>query len=244
MAKYIQADNSAGELPWISFKPPAGDDAASWQAIADGQYDSDIRALATVLKANDDKPVLITFHHEPAGNVTEAQGFLWAAAYVHIHDILKSEGALANVADPPIMSDWLFSPRNKAQDPSDWLTPAVLSRAPFIGVDVYQEANNETFAQRLPRVLDWLTGQGYPHMMVGVGELGSTDDPGSSFGISAADWLDQSLAWAAAHADEVAAVAYYDTSVNTRSGAYWPLDESAAKMTVFRSWLNSPVTID
>jgi hypothetical protein len=241
VAKYIQADNAAGELPWISVKPPNGD-ASGWQAIAGGQHDADIRALATVLKANDDKPLLFTFHHEPGNDGTEAQGVLWAAAYVRIHDILESEGALANVADPPIMSDWLFNPVNRAQDPADWLTDAVLQRAPFIGVDVYENASGETYAQRLPRVLDWLASQGYPDMMIGVGETGSTD--AAYPGMSAVEWMDESLSWAAQHTDEIGVVSYFNSMANSKSYVYWPLDESAAKMTAYRSWLDNSTTID
>jgi hypothetical protein len=241
VAKYIQADNAAGELPWISVKPPNGD-ASGWQAIAGGQHDADIRALATVLKANDDKPLLFTFHHEPGNDGTEAQGVLWAAAYVRIHDILESEGALENVADPPIMSDWLFNPVNRAQDPANWLTDGVLQRAPFIGVDVYENASGETYAQRLPRVLDWLAGRGYPNMMIGVGETGSTD--AAYPGMSAVEWMDESLSWAAQHTDEIGVVSYFNSTANSKSFVYWPLDESAAKMTAYKSWLNNSVTID
>jgi hypothetical protein len=241
VAKYIQADNAAGELPWISVKPPGGD-AAGWQAIANGTYDADIKALATMLKANDDKPILFTFHHEPCNDGTEDQGVLWAAAYVRIHDILKSEGALVNVADPPIMSDWLFNPVNQAQDPADWLTNAVLDRAPFIGVDVYENASGETFAQRLPRVLDWLASRGYPNLMVGVGETGSTDTAYPD--TTAVDWLNASLTWAAQHTDEIGVVSYFNSTANSKSFVYWPLDESAAKMSAYRSWLDNPVTID
>ena len=241
VAKYIQADNAAGELPWISMKPPDGG-AAGWQAIANGTYDADIRALAVVLKANDDKPLLFTFHHEPGNDGTEAEGVLWAAAYVRMHDILKSEGALVNVADPPIMSDWLFNPVNRTQDPANWLTDAVLQRAPFIGVDVYENASGETFAQRLPRVLDWLASRGYPNLMLGVGEVGSTDAayPDST----AVDWLNQSLTWAAQHTDEIGVVSYFNSMANSKSYVYWPLDESPAKMTAYRDWLDNSVTID
>ena len=57
----------AGRLPWVSFKPPQAG-AAGWSAIASGSYDTDLKALATTLKANDDKPVSITFHHEPSND--------------------------------------------------------------------------------------------------------------------------------------------------------------------------------
>ena len=219
-----------------------GGGAAGWQAIANGTYDADIRALAVVLKDNDDKPLLFTFHHEPGNDGTEEQGVLWAAAYVRIHDILKSEGALVNVADPPIMSDWLFNPTNRAQDPANWLTDAVLQRAPFIGVDVYENASGETFAQRLPRVLAWLASRGYPNLMLGVGEVGSTDAAYPD--CTAVDWLNESLTWAAQNTDKIGVVSYFNSMANSKSFVYWPLDESSAKMTAYRDWLDSSVTID
>jgi hypothetical protein len=234
IAKDIQADHSAGRLPWVSFKPPGGGQAG-WQAIARGTYDSDLQALAGVLKANDSQPVWLTFHHEPNDS---GSGAAWAAAYCHIHDVLKSAGALANVADPPILSDWLFDPRNPA-DPSDWLTSAVLKRAPLIGVDAYQNQSGQTLAVRLPRVLDWLASQGYPNKMVAVGETGATDYYTNT---TAVKWMNASFNWIAAHTDEVAGVSYFNSMANTRSGVYWPLSESSAKLTAYRTWLNSPLT--
>ena len=169
VAKDIQEDAAAGRLPWISIKGPSGG-PSGWQAVASGSYDDQIKALATVLKANDDKPVLITFHHEPSNDGTEADGALWAAAYCRFHDVLKAEGALVNVADPPILGDWLFNPGNRTQDPDNWATSAVLQRAPFLGIDLYENSSGETFADRIPRILSWLADRGHSTMMIGICE--------------------------------------------------------------------------
>jgi hypothetical protein len=235
IAKFIKADHTAGRLPWVSFKPPGGNQAG-WQAIASGKHDAELRALAEVLKANDNKPVWLTFHHEP--NNDGSSGAVWAAAYCHIHDVLKAAGALANVADPPILSDWLFDPRNPA-DPSDWLTKPLLQRVPLIGVDAYQNASGQTLAVRLPRVLDWLAAQGYPNKMVAIGETGATDYYRNT---TAVNWLNASLGWIAAHTNEIAGVSYFNSTANSRGGVYWPLSESAAKMAAYRTWLNSPLS--
>jgi len=32
-------------------------------------------------------------------------------------------------------------------------------------------------------------------------------------------------------------VSYFNSMNNSRSGVYWPLDESSAKMTAYRGWL-------
>jgi cell division septation protein DedD len=240
VAKDIQQDSAAGRLPWISIKGPGGG-PAGWQAVAEGSYDDQIRALATVLKANDAHPVLITFHHEPSNDGTEAQGALWAGAYVRFHDVLKAEGALTNVADPPILGDWLFNPTNRTQDPANWVTDAVLQRAPFMGIDLYENSSGETFADRIPRILDWMAQRGYPNKMIGIGESGSTD---SSYPLSAVEWLNESLSWVAQHTDKVGVVSYFNSTNNSRSGVYWPLDETTAKLNAYKGWLNNAVTID
>ncbi len=238
VARDIQADHAAGRLPWVSVKSP-GSSAVGWKAVANGEYDAAIRSLATTLKANDDKPVILTFHHEPSNDGTEAEGALWAAAYTHFDDVLRAEGALVNVSDVPIVGDWLFNANNRGQDPANWVTDAVLERAPFLGVDMYENASGETFAQRIPVITDWMAAQGYPDTMVGIGETGSTQYYPRSTSVQ---WMNDSLAWATAHTDQVGVVSYFNSTANSRDGVYWPLDESAAKMTAYRTWLNASVT--
>jgi hypothetical protein len=235
VAKEIAADHAAGRLPWVSVKPPQRA-VAGWKQVSSGAVDKDIKALATVLKANDDKPVLLTFNHEPSNDAGESEGKTWAAAYAHFHDVLKAEGALKNVADPPILGEWLFNTKNKSQDPANWALPSVLSRAPFMGVDLYQGAAGPTMADRLPVVLDWLDKAGYPDMMVGIGEMGATDKYKNT---TAAKWINESLAWVAAHTDRIGVVSYFNSKLNSKPNVYWPLDESASKMAAYRSWLTS-----
>jgi hypothetical protein len=239
VAKKIVADHSAGRLPWISIKPPVGG-VTGWQEVANGSVDADIVALATALKTVEDKPVLLTFNHEPSNDGTETDGAVWAAAYCHLHDLLKAQGALANLADPPILGDWLFNPSNKLQDPANWVTPGVLQRAPFMGIDMYENSSGETMAVRIPRILNWLSARGYPNMMVGIGESGSTDGYTAT---TATQWLNDSLSWVAAHPDKVGVVSYFNSTANSRSGVYWPLDETTAKLADYRNWLDNPVVI-
>jgi hypothetical protein len=236
----IQAEHDAGRLPWVSIKPPGGA-PGGWVAIADGSMDDEIAALAQTLTATEDKPALLTFHHEPSNEGTEAEGVLWAAAYAHFHDVLAAQGALANVADPPIVGDWLFNPQNGSQDPADWLTEDVLSRAPFIGIDLYENGSGESFAERIPRILDWLAAQGHPDLMVGIGETGSTDHAYPD--ATAVQWMNDSLAWAAANTDKIGVVSYFNSTANSKADVYWPLDESAAKLAAFQAWLDNPMTV-
>jgi hypothetical protein len=241
LSKDIAAEHLAGRLPWVSIKPPS-DAPGGWQAVANGSLDDQISALAEHLKLTEDQPVLLTFNHEPSNDGTEADGRLWAAAYTHFHDVLAAHGGLVNVADPPIVGDWLFNPQNKSQDPANWLTEDVLSRAPFLGIDLYENGSGETFAERIPRILDWLAAHGHPDMMIGIGETGSTDAAYQES--SAVGWIDQSLAWVAANTDKVGVVSYFNSTANSKSEVYWPLDESAAKLDAYREWLDSPTTVD
>jgi hypothetical protein len=241
LSRDIQAEHTVGRLPWVSIKPPdAG--PAGWTAVANGSVDDEITALADALKASDEYPILLTFHHEPSNDGTEAQGAVWAAAYAHFHDILAAEGALVNVADPPILGDWLFNPQNRTQDPANWVTEAVLQRAPFLGIDLYENGSGESFDVRIPRILDWLAAHGQPDMMVGIGETGSTDAAYPE--TSAVQWMNDSLAWAAANTDKIGVVSYFNSSANSKADVYWPLDESAAKLAAYRWWLDQPTTIE
>jgi hypothetical protein len=237
VARVIQQDHHSGRLPWVSVKGPGG--ASTWQAVANGSYDDQIRQLAEVLKANDDQPIFLTFHHEPSNDASDAQGAQWAAAYCHLHDVLANAGALGNVADPPIVGDWLFNARNP-QNPENWLTDAVMRRMPFLGVDIYENSSGETYADRIPPIIDWMQQRGY-NKMVGIGETGSTDYYDAS---TAVRWMNDSLGWAAANTDKVVAVSYFNSTAHSRAGVYWPLDESEAKMAAYRSWLGNTKSID
>jgi hypothetical protein len=239
VARVIQGDQAAGRLPWVSVKSP-GSNATGWSAVANGDYDAAIRALATTLKANDNQPIILTFHHEPSNDGTEAEGVLWANAYIHFHDVLKAEGALVNVSDVPIVGDWLFNPQNRSQDPANWVTNGVLQRAPFLGIDLYQNNQGDSFAQRIPLIRNWMAARGFPDTMVGIGEFGSTD--AASFAKGSVQWMNESLAWATAHPEAIGVASYFNSTANPMPNCYWPLDESGAKMSAYRGWMNNSVT--
>jgi hypothetical protein len=232
----VQQDHSKGRLPWVSVEGPQLGTVSGWKALAAGTYDSQIKSLATAIKANDDAPILLTFHHEPSNDGTEAEGALWAAAYSRFCDVLNAQGALVNTSCVPILGDWLWNPANKAQDPKNWVTKGVLQRAPFLGIDIYENPSGVTIGPRLQSIIDWMAAQGFPNKMVGIGEMGATDAlyPKKS----AVQYLNESLAWAKANTDKIGVISYFNSTANSRTGVYWPLDENAAKMTTFRTWLN------
>jgi hypothetical protein len=237
----IRDDHLHGRLPWVSVEGPVAGTPAGWYAVAQGRYDTDIQSLASVIRANDDQPVLLTFNHEPSNDGTEGQGAWWAAAFSHFCDVLNAAGALRNTGCVPILGDWLFNPHNPDQDPADWVTHAVLRRASFLGVDVYENASGRSLGPRLEHIIRWMAAQGFPHKMVGVGELGATDALHPN--VTSAEFLDRSLAWAKAHPDKIGVISYFNSTANSRAGAYWPLDEDRKKIRTFRRWLSDPTFV-
>jgi hypothetical protein len=244
-ATQIASDHAAHRLPWISFKPPdtGGTVPQRWDAVSSGAWDADIRARARRYAALS-APVIVTFHHEPSNDASEADGVKWARAWIHIHDVMEDETGLANVTFAPIVGDWLFNPANKAQDPANWVTAGVISREPFLGVDIYQNGNRDGFEARLGAILTWLADHGDPDAMIGVGETGSTDlffdqDPGDP---TAVEWWRDSWAWAMAHPDRIGVVSYFNSTRNSKPDHVWELAESAAKLDAFKQSLATPVT--
>lgn len=229
----IKADHAANRLPWISFKPPSTS-AGGWNAVSSGRYDADIRARARRYAALS-RPVIVTFNHEPHNDSTGTPAE-FARAWSHIHDVMKSETGLKNVASVPIIGDWVFNPVNKKDEPEYYLTRAVLRRCHFLGIDLYQNASGQGYDIRLGRVLSFLDGRGYPSKMVGVGETGATNGYGSPSG---AAWWNGSWKWAAANRNRVAAISYFNSLYNNNSGNNWLLWESSAKLDAFRSSLRS-----
>ncbi|RJK97896.1 hypothetical protein [Vallicoccus soli] len=229
----ITAAHRAGRLPWISFKPPSG---ASWSQIASGRYDADLRARARRY-AQLGGPVVATFNHEPhtdVGHLGTSQDF--ARAWCRVHDVMRDETGLRNVASVPILGDWTFNPVNRRDSPEGYLSGGVLDRAHFLGIDLYQNRSGDGYEVRLGRILGYLDARGRSDLMVGVGETGATDgyrDP------SGAEWWTSSWDWAAARTSRIGAISYFSSLHNNNSGNNWLLTESATKLAAFRRSLTS-----
>jgi hypothetical protein len=233
-AEVIGDDHAHRRLPWVSFKPPPSSSGAGWGRVADGAGDDDLRERARVY-AGTGAPVVVTFHHEPTNDGGSSDEY--AAAWARVHDVMRDETGLANVALVPIIGEWQFNPRNGDGEPSRWVTDDVLDRAAFLGVDLYQNDSGEAYPERLGRVLDWLGGRGRPDLMIGLGESGCSDRFGAP---SAARWWRESWAWVEANADRVGVLAYFNSDRNSKPDVYWPLDESPAKLAAYRRALASP----
>jgi hypothetical protein len=224
----IALDHAAGRLPWVSFKPPL-EERGGWRRIFLGDHDDELRERGRRY-AGLDSPVVVTFHHEPHGDSTGTPD-QFAKAWTHIHDVLDDETGLANVTFVPVIGEWLFNPRSTNPAPGRYVTGDVLDRAPFLGIDVYQNRTTQTYAERLPVVLDWLDDQGHPDLMIGIGETGASD----TFGTVPADrWWTTSWEWVAANTDRVGVVCYFNSLLNNNAGADWLLSESPQKMAAFR----------
>jgi hypothetical protein len=230
--KAIRADHAAGRLPWISFKPPGG--TSGWASIASGEYDADIKAMARRY-AGYAKPLIATFHHEPTNDSGDPAQY--AAAWLRIHDVMAAETGLANVTFAPIIGDWEFNPKNRDGRPDAYLTPAVLERMPFLGVDLYQNGSNDGYSSRLGRIIDWLDIRGVRDPMIGIGETGCclAEDPRPE------EWLQANWDWASVNTEHIGAMSYFDSTRNSRDRHIWSLKETQPKTATYKGMLASKV---
>ncbi len=235
----ISEDHRAGRLPWISFKPPDHSDA--WAAIADGAYDSDIRARARRYSALT-APVIVTFHHEPHNDGRFGRPRDFAAAWVRIHDLLAADDGLRQCAYAPVLGEYSFTSsysRGRNQEAEDFLPPEVLDRMAFLGVDLYQNSGGEGFKERLGAIIEWLDDGGHADKQVGIGETGASDIYRPP---TAAEWWSQSWAWSVENVDRVGAIAYWNSSRNEDS-ANLLLTETPEKLAAFKASLVDPLTV-
>lgn len=233
----IQGEHAAGRLPWTSFTPPY-EGSGSWAAVASGRYDADIRARAQRY-AGLSKPVIVTFNHEPHTDIpTNGSPADFARAWVRVHDVMKGATGLKNVVSVPILGEWVFNPINKGPDPQEYLTSAVLSRCAFLGIDLYQNASGQGYAERLPRILSFLDSRGHGQKMIGLGETGACNAFGTPSG---ARWWTDSWNWAAANTTRVGAISYWSSIAATKPGQDFRLTESTSKLNAFRTSLQSSV---
>lgn len=232
----IQSDHSSGRIPWVSFKPP-GHGRSVWSSIASGRYDADIRRRARGY-ASLSRPVIVTFNHEPQ-NDDPNYGADFSRAWCRIHDIMKNETNLKNVASVPIIGEWTFNPSNRRMDARDWVTPQILDRCAFMGIDLYQNRSGDGYDKRLGRVFDLMASRGHSGKMVGLGETGACN----GYSTNGATWWKEQWAWAARNTNRIGAISYFNSRRNNNSGNNWLLWESSAKLSEYRSSLRSSTAV-
>jgi hypothetical protein len=231
--RLIQTDHAAGRMPWVSFKPP-WKGSGVWAAIASGKYDGDIRRRARGYAALS-KPVIVTFNHEPQNDYLD-RGADFSRAWCRIHDVMKRETNLENVASVPIIGDWTFNPINRRMDPRDWVTSPILDRCHFLGIDLYQNDSGDGYDVRLGRILNYMASRGHPRKMVGLGETGAAN--GFSR-YSGPEWWRKQWAWAQNNTDKITAISYFNSRRNNNNGSNWLLWETSAKLTEYKRSLAS-----
>ncbi len=233
----IQVEHAAARLPWVSFRPPT-ELAGAWSAVAAGTYDDDLRARAQRY-AQLTRPVIVTFSHEPQCDAQIGTPAQFAAAWVRTYDVMKAETGLKNVVAVPILGEWAFNPYNKGPDPQEYLTPDLLARCDFLGVDLYQNRSCQGYDIRLARILAFLDSSGFSNKMVGLGETGACNTYSTK--MTAAQWWTSCWGWAAAHTDRVGAISYFNSLAFNNSGNNWLLSESSEKLAAYRASLASPI---
>lgn len=228
----IQNDYANNRISWVSFKPP-GQGRSVWRAIASGRYDADIRRRARGY-ASLSGPVIVTFNHEPQ-NDDPNYGADFSRAWCRIHDVMKNETNLKNVASVPIIGEWTFNPINRRMDPKDWVTRDMLNRCDFLGIDLYQNRSGDGYDERLGRVLNHMSKLGHSQKMVGLGETGARN----GWSVSGATWWREQWNWAARNTDKIGAISYFNSLRNNSLGGNWRLWETDAKLAEYRRGLNS-----
>jgi hypothetical protein len=229
--------HSRRRLPWISVGPPRPG-AYGWQEVSGGAHDEALYGFGRRLVATQELPFVLSFSCDPSAMAAEDDGAHWAAAYCRFHDVVALATGMRLVTGAPLVDDWLFNPANPRQDPASWLTDAVLRRASLLGVNVFENSSGETFARRLPRVLDWLDDRGASDLMVGVAGSGRTEFAPPY--VEPQRWLSDGLEWAARNTDRVAVVCYH--SAPGDGGVYWPESELRGLQAGPAAWTSRAVT--
>ena len=214
-----RSDVRLGRVPLVSIKP-----SGSWSAAAQetAWLDRLVEPLAEV-----PAPVFLIVHHEPENDVASYGS---PADYVAMQRAAldRAERAGSNVSVVPVLSSWSFSPSASRRRPTDWN----VDEAPVYGLDLYNPwsptngKNWVPFEDRL--ALATQEAQGRPLL---IGEYGCRSDPSQPG--RAAGWLLD--AFASALSEGVIAMAYFNSSRNTRDET-WELDVET--LPVFTELLN------
>lgn len=210
---WITRSHQAGRLPWTSW---SGDPTV-------GELEARFAWYQTL-----DAPALVTWHHEPVGDMTPAE---YVAGWEALLDRADRMGGLGQVTLAPIMNGYPFGAWQTWTDEqiAEWLPDRLLERLPLTGFDVYHGGTvanqKEPPAPKLERMLAW--ADRHPVRQLGLGETGC---------FNAADWVDE---WAViTDSGRFSAVCYFNSGLNTREGVpTWQLDGDL--LSVFQASLAS-----
>lgn len=157
--KLVEQALAAGMLPVISYK--VGGDAAG---AASGRFDA-VAAQAAAKLASYDRPIAVTFWHEPHGDMTPAQ---YVAASKQILPAFKR----GKLRVGPILNGWLLD--NQRATFGSYCPKEMFGIWDWFGIDTYESGTMESPGSRKPAdrvyaLAKYLSGRGFS-LPMGVGE--------------------------------------------------------------------------
>jgi len=225
LIRTARTDLANGRLPHVSMKVPG-----RWIDVARGRRDGWLRGIARGL-AHLDRPVFLTFHHEPE-NDTRRKGSPRDFVAMQRHVIRYFSGRAPKVTIVPVLQSWTFSDYNRRARPEQWSVP----EAAVYGVDVYNpfcvgDRNWVPFSEKLDEIRRYAHGK-----PIAIGEYGCRDDPDNPE--RAAQWMRDAFHYARRH--NVVSMSYFNSGRNSPEGS-WLLEGSRA--VVFENRLASSAVV-
>jgi hypothetical protein len=213
----------AGRTPVVSFKTSA---EAPWSAIANGDHDTELVAMAEAYLALQ-RPVFCIFDQSPENSAgTLGTPTEYIAAYRHVVEIFRSQGATQVM--------WIFNLKSPSfsQDPDLYYPGDDVIQ--WIGTSAYNFAVGpggrwESFAELILPFVEWGKRRGKPLI---VTEWNSREDPSDP---------DRRAAWI-----DAAAITVHATPEIRAMSAFWSVadgtgfDSSAATLRAFRDIAADP----
>jgi hypothetical protein len=229
-----RADVAAGRTPLISFKPATkGGQVLRWADVASGRYDARLREVAQGLKSLG-KPVFFSFHHEPENDQAFGTPAEYRAAWRHVAEILRQEGA-TNVVKTYVTMGWkpelseAYYPGNDvvdwvAGDPYNW----AYSKSHF-------DAPWRSFEAAAGKFYAWAKGKGKPIMIAETGCVEDPRDPGRK-----AQWIREMGETLKHKWPEIKAVCYFNNNHDDGRGINGWHIESPQALAAMRELAQDP----
>lgn len=216
MVKVARADLSARRLPHVSTKLPGG----NWAAVAAGKHDDWLREMADKL-ARLDRPIFLTFHHEPENNAnrTTRRPTDFVEMQTRIIRVFASRAPKVTIV--PVLQGWSFSKYNRRSHPERWDVPD----AKVYGVDVYNPFSSNDpkwvpFQEKLDLIRPYAKGR-----PIAIGEYGCRNDPENPE--RAAQWMRDAFRYGRHH--NVVSMSYFNSSRHSPEGS-WALEGKRAEV--------------
>ena len=225
LVRTAKADLAAGRMPHVSMKVPG-----KWIGIAKGLHDPWLRNISGGL-ARLDRPVFLTFHHEPENN-SPRKGSPADFVAMQTHIIRLFANRAPKVTIIPILQGWSFSPYNKRAKPALWYVPS----AKVYGVDVYNpfcvsDPKWVSFSAKLKEIKAFAHGK-----PIAIGEYGCRNDPNNPD--RGSEWMRDAFHYA--RRNNIVSMSYFNSGRNSPDGS-WALD--GGRSAVFQDRLASDAVV-